>query len=263
MTLDQCNFCSSPGKTSQALEQLIKQKGSPSQIFDGDSIENVKEQCLQQIRTLDEEKQRLQLVLDNLNVAENQQKENTLKLSASASKIDINCDQSKPFHGVLHWIATNGGQPGSWKNPIISSEIAFVTSHPKDASLVANLADPQSTPKDFFWGDPHEQPNMQYLIIDLKERSLLCNQLTLRHGFGESICFLQDWEFAGSNDAVFWTTLSSFNGPAFSEGFQEKSWPIQCNQPFRYFRILQRQGNSSRTPYLCLNLCELFGQLSM
>jgi hypothetical protein len=68
--------------------------------------------------------------------------------------------------------------------------------------------------------------------------------------------------YQGSEDGKEWHVIRkhtmdcSLNGP-----FATKSWPVDCQHQFRFFRVLQTGHNASNNNFLALSGIELYGEL--
>lgn len=168
-------------------------------------------------------------------------------------------------NGLLQWIGTNGGEK-PWENPAATGQVGLVTSHAmysmqmRTEDIISRVGGISC-----YWGGSCPQ----YFILDLKHRRLRCNYFTLRHGYQAANSYIQNWNFAGSNDCTNWTILYEGGETPFSKAFDTKSWPIPDGKDyFRYFRVLQK-GNysmgkgttSGGSAYLCISGFELYGEL--
>lgn len=155
----------------------------------------------------------------------------------------------EPFdeHGLLYWLGTNeGNDPSSnfWENPVESGKLGLEISHAKmsGANMKKSNIVARHTVEPTFWGGSAPL----WFSIDLGAYYRFSpNYYTLRHGHSSPNSFICDWCFQASHDGLDWTTLHFQLEPAFSNGFEVRSFPVpQFPEYYRYFRILQK-GNYS------------------
>lgn len=71
---------------------------------------------------------------------------------------------------------------------------------------------------------------------------------------------LKNWAFQASNDRQNWIVLSTHNNDeSLRKPFSEKTWPLETNGYFKYFRIIQTGHNWSGNRWLYLQKVEIWG----
>jgi hypothetical protein len=105
---------------------------------------------------------------------------------------------------------------------------------------------------------------MQWMSIDLgEERLLVPDHYCLRHGRGTSMFRLRNWRLEGSNDGTSWVSLkehvNDHSLPVQAYGVAE--WPLDGQEAYRYFRVLQTGLNSHGSHRMYCAGLELYGAL--
>lgn len=74
--------------------------------------------------------------------------------------------------------------------------------------------------------------------------------------------FVKSWIVEGSNSKNRWKTIDYQKSNLLQSNLAEGYWPCEKSSPYRYFRILMTDKNTSGYNYFALHAIELFGSIS-
>lgn len=195
----------------------------------------------------------------NLNSASNASSSSSLTnaMTSSTSSPQL---KSHPdiFTGVIGWISTNAYRE-AWRNPHVAGRVKVHSSSLAKGSR-STLVD--KMPSEVWTNDIPSS----WISIDLGPfRRLTLSYYTLRHGLNFKADALRTWDLQGSNDGISWKTLKRHtNDRSLNAPFVASSWPVQnCQDGYRFFRVLQTGHNSSNHNFLALSGFEFYGWLDI
>jgi len=158
--------------------------------------------------------------------------------------------------GIIYWIATDCRR-SLWDNPHAKGKVIVTVSSLEKGTVLDFVS---RTPTELWTKDVPAS----WLSIDLgKNRAVVPNFYTLRHGANYKADSLRTWDLRGSNDGVKWTLLMRHvNDESLNSNFATNTWPVpSVTQAFRHLRILQTGHNSSNHNFLVVSGFEVYGTL--
>jgi len=164
-------------------------------------------------------------------------------------------------HGIIYYLSTNGYR-GEWANPHMTGVVTVMSS-----SHCANLGGPNThalivntVPTNCLGTDDEDD---SWIQIDFGQNVKVQPDHYLYVITRKSNCHPRNWNFEGSVDRIDWAILSRhINDATFDNRVQTASFPVSCDQPYRYFRIHQ-QGKTATGGFghlICARI-ELYGFL--
>lgn len=101
-------------------------------------------------------------------------------------------------------------------------------------------------------------------IIDFKDKKVQLSGYSLKaHSIKYSNTnFVKSWIVEGSNSKNRWKTIDYQKSNLLQSNLAEGYWPCEKSSPYRYFRILMTDKNTSGYNYFALHAIELFGSIS-
>lgn len=159
-------------------------------------------------------------------------------------------------NGILFWISTNACRE-PWVNPDMGGKIK-VTASSIEKGVPCELV--SRSPTELWTKDV---PASWFMIDMGRNRRVIPNYYTLRHGGNYKADSLRTWDLQGSVDGGQWTLLRRHTSDKSLNGnFATRSWPVDPpSTPFRFFRILQTGHNSNNHNFLVISGFEIYGEL--
>ena len=164
-------------------------------------------------------------------------------------------------NGLLHWIATGGGQR-AWSNPHTQGLVKVT------ASSYSNAGHPKYGEQHFVnreasatWFQSTNVPN-SWVMVDLgAANAVRPSRYTLRTRGTSDSYHLRHWRLEGSEDGQQWTALRSHaNDSALTGANGTASWAVEgAARAFRYLRVLQTDKHSDNNDHLFVNGFEVYG----
>lgn len=151
---------------------------------------------------------------------------------------------------------------------IVSIEETTSTRQPN----ISYLVDPEKRIQTYWWCVTKNKEGGAF-IIDFKDMRVALNGYSLkahsRNLINESDMnlflasntglFIKSWKIEGSNDKMVWTLIDEQISSELQSFLAEGFWQCQSTIPFRYFRIMMTDKNSSGNYQMALHAIELFG----
>ena len=165
-------------------------------------------------------------------------------------------------NGLLHWIATGGGQR-AWSNPHTQGLVKVTASSYYSGSGHATYGEQHFVNREasatFFQST--QVPN-SWVMVDLgAANAVRPSRYTLRTVGAYDSNHLRHWRLEGSEDGQQWTALRSHaNDSALTGANGTASWAVEgAARAFRYLRVLMTGKCSSNYDHLHVNGLEVYG----
>lgn len=162
------------------------------------------------------------------------------------------------FDGIFAYLwEMTGGNP-------VSNEIIQIKGPTNNAphNSIEFLVDPNKRVENDWVCSTLSGYDIGYLI-DMKNRkvSLKGYSLKAHSSFWNGNWFLKSWKVEGSNDKKRWTSIDRRTTTELQHNLAEGYWEVSPSHPFRYFRIMMLEKNTSNFYYFGLHAIEIFGKI--
>ena len=116
-------------------------------------------------------------------------------------------------------------------------------------------------PESDVWESDHNDSEPEYTIVLLKSRIYLTGYGFTTNAYGNPD-FPKSWYVYGSNDRNNWTQIDYKQTDYYFTNYsQSKSFTVEKQEPFRFFRFTIEGNNTNGSKYFCFQSIDLFGSI--
>jgi len=159
-------------------------------------------------------------------------------------------------NGILYWLGIDKGRSKIWLNPAYRGFVDV-------SSSSVMYRDPRSIVSRTFEEGSTKYGSESFLQLTFKDIQIRPNQLSfiVPKLAPSDPGISRNWVFEGSNDGHTWHTIFVMDTrKTLTESKPKRSWPIECNQFFRIFRLYHHSKDWTLRRLLFANI-EIYGQV--